>query len=323
MINIKTKNLIEYNTTTEKEYIKKYDSKNSYITFKSDAIKNIQFDILVINYDEDDYIQINDKKLPLNKIPLTINSDINNEKDLIIKISSKNRDLKIILSKLNYLNDVIKSVKIDVMYIINLERKTDRKQAMINKLENQNIHNYEFIDAVDGNDEDIKNEYIKYKKNGCKFVSVGHFACLKSHVKVLKKILNTDFENVLILEDDVIFRDDFINKISEYKVPYYDILYFGGLIKNNKMFLNGWGECRDIMGMYAYMVNKKLIPKIINLLETYETYCDRLINTKIQSNKNYQIILLNDIIYTNLDDTDTSQKGKSVYDMIEKQLTQL
>ena len=27
MINIKTKNLIEYNTTTEKEYIKKYDSK--------------------------------------------------------------------------------------------------------------------------------------------------------------------------------------------------------------------------------------------------------------------------------------------------------
>ena len=115
------------------------------------------------------------------------------------------------------------------------------------------------------------------------------------------------------------FRNNFITKINNYLIPPVDIIYFGGLINKNKLFIDSWGKCDNIMGMYAYMVNKQIIPNIIQKIETFHSYCDVILKNNFQENS----VLLNDIIYTNLDDTNTSQKTKKIDDMIDKQLNQI
>lgn len=323
---IKTKNLVEHRSTMLAfNYISKTDLLEHYVFIctKNKYPTNVQFKLSSTYYDENDVIIINKKTIPLSKNPFTINGVTTKDKALKIKIISSNKQFNISIEGLKSLYEANQSIKIDKIYIINLERKTERKELMIRKLAEQGITNYEFFNAIDGKLPEIQQEFATYKKNGSKFVSAGHFACLKSHTAVLRKILNNIDENVLILEDDVIFRDDFLNKLSTYKIPQFDVLYFGGLTRENKVYLNGWAETKNAMGLYAYMVNKLNIPKILDIFESCQTYCDRMMVKKIQENNEYRVILLNDIIYTNLDDTDTSGKSAMVYRLIENQMGQL
>ena len=323
---IDVKNLIEYKSTIQSfNYIKKYDNKKHYIYIKtkSQNKSNIQFTLHCYNHNDNDIIVIDKNTINIEDGYFSINASIKKDKPLKIKIISLNSELKISILNLKTLYESPNNISIDMIYVINLSRKIDRKNAMIEKFKQQNITNYEFIDAIDGSLPEIKNDYEQCKKMGGKFVSSGHYACLKSHTKALEAVQNSNYNNVLILEDDVIFRDDFLQSLSKYKIPFYDVLYFGGLTKTKKLFLNGWNECRDIMGLYCYMVNKNIISTIIKKFKTEETYCDRMMVNNIQNNPQYKIILLNDLIYTTLEDTDTSGKSKLMYDMIEKQKNQL
>jgi GR25 family glycosyltransferase involved in LPS biosynthesis len=97
--------------------------------------------------------------------------------------------------------------------IVNLERRKDRKNAMIKKLQEQNIKNYEFIKAVDGKelkptkqiDELFKGNDFQYRR--------GVIGCALSHYNLWVKLLNDPDNNYyIIFEDDIEFTDNF-NKI--------------------------------------------------------------------------------------------------------------
>jgi hypothetical protein len=228
------------------------------------------------------------------------------------------KNFKINITNIKYIEFTNKYLTIDKIFIINLKKCHDRKKSMITKLSIAKITNYEFIDAIDAND--VIDEFLTLKNNKkTKIINSGHYACAKSHIKVLNKINDSEYNNVLVLEDDVMFRDNFIEKISKLIIPCTDIIYFGGLVDFNKLFIDGWGIHNNIMGMYAYFVNKKIIPNIIKKIETFETYCDVILKKYFQTNA----ILLNDIIYTNLDDSNTSDKTKQTHNMVENQMKQL
>jgi GR25 family glycosyltransferase involved in LPS biosynthesis len=323
---IETKNLVEFKSTlTAFNYISKTDLPKHKISIctKNDRKTNVQFNLIITNYSEGDVLQIGKKTIPLTKCPLCVNGVTKKDKPLKIKISSTNPKFAVSVENLHSLYEATDSIKIDKIYVINLSRKMDRRNAMIQKFAEQGITNYEFVDAVDGKTPELLEEFKLRKKSGARFVSSGHYACLKSHTTVLKKVLQGNHENVLILEDDVIFRENFLVNLANIRVPQFDVLYFGGLTKENKLYLNGWAETHDAMGLYAYMVNRLVISKILDVFETCETYCDKMMVEKIQKNNDYRVILLNDMIYTNLDDTDTSNKGAIVYKLIENQMTQL
>jgi hypothetical protein len=55
----------------------------------------------------------------------------------------------------NDTNDIDDKIK-----IVNLERRPDRKENMIEKLKQQNITNYEFIRAVDGRELEPTDEVV-------------------------------------------------------------------------------------------------------------------------------------------------------------------
>jgi hypothetical protein len=111
----------------------------------------------------------------------------------------------------------------DNIFIINLKRRSDRKIDIQNKLNEQNINKYEFIEAIDGTESDINEQFTNAKKNlNISIISAGHFACLLSHIKAIKLAKSRNYSSIMILEDDIYFCKDFIYKLSKLMIPNYN-----------------------------------------------------------------------------------------------------
>ena len=276
------------------------------LNFNTKLIKNII-------YEYQDHI------FKLNKIPfkgVLLNCQLNSE--IKLKITIEYIDL---CSEFNIYNLSIKKnkhftkVEWDKILIINLPRRTDRKASMIAKLKEQGITNYEFIEGIDGTNNSVIKFFNKLKHNSeTQIINSGHFACLLSHIKSIEKAKADKLNQVLILEDDIIFDNKFISKINKIKVPDYDILYLGGLILELKFFLNGWATHNEIMGAYSYLVKSHMYDKILFEWKKLIYCSDICLISKIQSK--YNVVLLNDLIKTTIIDTDTSSKNKIMENMI-------
>lgn len=246
---------------------------------------------------------------------------LDKKKNLSIKIKPLDLCTKIIIHK--YINNPVKSIILnpiswDNIFIINLPRRTDRKEQMEKIMLESNITNYEFIKAFDGLDNSIKSQYTKLKKtNKTPIITSGHFACLLSHIKAIKKAKENGYSRIMILEDDVFFNPNIINKLHSMNVPDFDLLYLGGITSKKKVFTSGWAYSNaiNIMGAYAYILSSSIYDIVLNGLEKLSEYVDFFYLKKIQ--RNYRTIILNDIVKTDLSSSDTSHKSKKMIRRIE------
>jgi GR25 family glycosyltransferase involved in LPS biosynthesis len=143
-------------------------------------------------------------------------------------------------------------MKIDKIFIINLEERFDRKNEMVKELEKAGITNYEFFKAIrPTSQEDIDRwnpnfvtERPKWLKTDLQKYRLGSLGCLLSHVGVMKLSLQRNYNRILILEDDVSFirfakgekfegtLDVIDEQIGSNNV---DILYLGGNHNPNRL----------------------------------------------------------------------------------------
>ena len=102
-------------------------------------------------------------------------------------------------------------------FIINLKRRIDRKNKMINRLNNLKQFDYQFIEAID-----------------CNYGAIG---CGKSHIKCLKLALNQNLPYILIMEDDIVIKDKLVDKYFNYleKIKEFDIIIFSGNDKKERI----------------------------------------------------------------------------------------
>lgn len=132
----------------------------------------------------------------------------------------------------------------DQIYVLNLERRPDKKGEMVKKLNTLGI-NATFITAVDGYTLENKREYETYvqlplKAEGChplellrnrKLISSpGAWGCLKSYLKIIQLAKKNGFKKILCLEDDAVFHKDFEQKFTEaiQTIPSsWKVLYLG------------------------------------------------------------------------------------------------
>ena len=87
-----------------------------------------------------------------------------------------------------------------LVLLINLEKRTDRLLKMQNRLAGID---YTRIDAIAA--ENIPDNIGVLESN----LSKPELACNESHIKALRTFLKTDHEACIVLEDDVLFSDDF------------------------------------------------------------------------------------------------------------------
>jgi GR25 family glycosyltransferase involved in LPS biosynthesis len=165
----------------------------------------------------------------------------------------------------NYDNNFIK--------VINLERRKDRLESIINKLKCVNIEKYEIIEAVDGNKLQ-PNLFIKELFEGNDFnYRKGVIGCALSHYKLWNNLINDINNNFYcIFEDDITFVDNFKEKLEKI-LNNFDgdfCLLGGGSIKNPSLNISSLNIIerneKIIDGLYGYLITKKGADKMIKYI---------------------------------------------------------
>ena len=121
---------------------------------------------------------------------------------------------------------------VKILYI-NLDKRTDRKEHMEELLKD---YDYERISAI----EDEK----------------GYIGCVKSHIYCLELAKERDYDEVIILEDDFIFKGDnnFENMI--YPDFDYDILLICNLIKKRRHINEYFDKAESAEWTSGHLVKK-------------------------------------------------------------------
>ena len=180
---------------------------------------------------------------------------INNFKYMVIfnQINSKEFPSKNI-EYIEYENEKHTDIEeyFDKIYILNLERRQDRWNIMKNRLNDKNITSCIRYIGIDGNLHYYKCQYDKYSKlpfnkydhlyKRKAIPSSGSWAILLSMHSLLKDAVKNNYKKILVLQDDIIFHNDFnnlfkkkINKISEN----WKLLYLGASQKKwEKIIIN-------------------------------------------------------------------------------------
>lgn len=122
-------------------------------------------------------------------------------------------------------------------YVINLERRTDRREHVEQELSKMPYIDFEIVKAVDGRamtpeEKSKRFDIDKFEKRYSKQADNGAVGCELSHQKCYKKIVNSSENYALIFEDDMVVKTD-LNQILEDTKSLYEsnkpiIILFGG-----------------------------------------------------------------------------------------------
>jgi GR25 family glycosyltransferase involved in LPS biosynthesis len=146
----------------------------------------------------------------------------------------------------------------DVLYYINLEHRTDRKEHLLSELANTDIDAAKIkrIDAI----------YMK---------DFGELGCSLSHIKALESFLEQpeDVQHCLILEDDFMFRDrkhndqqtsSYLNTFFKMNIEYDVLMIAGNVIHAQFTNLSFVIKIEEVQTTSAYCVHRKYAPTLLN-----------------------------------------------------------
>src|SRR5277367_4523478 len=87
-------------------------------------------------------------------------------------------------------------------YIINMEKRADKRCLMEFKLDRIGLTNYSFFNGIDGESTSLDSVYDNLH-NKQLFTSRGALGLVMTYIEILKDIYAKGYQEVLILEDDV------------------------------------------------------------------------------------------------------------------------
>jgi len=193
--------------------------------------------------------------------------------------NKKNNDGKKCKNEIIEINEKCNEKNNKFIKVINLKRRPDRKNNMIQKLQNVSINEneYEIIEAVDGKELE-STLYIKNLFEGNDFnYRKGVIGCALSHIHLWEKLVD-DKKNdyYVILEDDVTFVDNFKEKLEksielflQSKIEYALIgayqLKKENTNKNDIQFINY--NYYDWSGQYSYIISKSGSKKLLESIK--------------------------------------------------------
>ena len=153
-------------------------------------------------------------------------------------------------------------------FVINLKESTDRKIYMENLLASFDFLDVVFVEAIDGRimtKEEISLEFdesLALKRYG-RSLGRGEIGCTLSHYKCYKKLLESDKQYALILEDDItLIKDVSIIKhlisIVDVNLPVCLLLSGDYWMYRKKKVFNDFFcvDVFDAVGAYAYIINR-------------------------------------------------------------------
>ncbi len=176
---------------------------------------------------------------------------------------------------------------LDNIYVINLDKSTDRLKHI---KQNFNDHHIKFkrFSAIEGKkiNDNILNDETTI---ACRtiFCNYGIIGCAMSHIALWKQLINDTTDYYIILEDDSIIDDNFINTINEInsiknKLNFDILSLYCGPNLNCIQYeyvhelSNGNIIGRPLypLSMASYIINKNGAKKILSLLDKINYHID-------------------------------------------------
>ena len=228
-------------------------------------------------------------------------------------------------------------MRIDKVYVINLEKREDRMKKMeklLRRLGNK-FEEYERREAVDGSkiSEEERKSILTLKsrilyKSPLSFKdikSAGAIGCYKSHTSVWDESLRRGYKNIIVLEDDIETRvkeeeiEEYIKSIPEdYDICYLDYYGLYGYEKNIE-YNERWIYNREdeISYFSAYIISDRGMRRLLEGAYPIEQQIDCYASAYANENKEFRRYLSKEIIfsqgYNPIIDTDITRNTLRCY----------
>ena len=191
------------------------------------------------------------------------------------------------LSQFNTINDNQDNHSNHKTFIVNLERRPDRKESMIELFKKNDIDDYTFYKAVDGRDLILTDEiYTLFKGND--FANRKNFiGCALSHYYLWQELDrdNSNIKYYTVFEDDILTVENFKDKLNiskkyiEDNLNTIDILFLGYHVPKGKEELK-LNDKKNILsfdvltkeiyvgGTFGYIITRNGAKKILDYIKT-------------------------------------------------------
>jgi len=176
------------------------------------------------------------------------------------------------------------------IFYINLDRRPERDENVKIQLSKIGWKGpIERIPAVDGRnleEKTIKQYFTKQAIEQSRskydqfipgyYMTRGGMGCALSHRKIFLKVMQENHDCVLVIEDDIIFANDFLNAWNHYtkSVPAnFDLVYVGYHESELTNFTNINSEFSKpsgvVFGTFGMVIHKKVVPTLLELFPVY------------------------------------------------------
>ena len=167
------------------------------------------------------------------------------------------------------------------IYYINLEHRTDRREHVEDQLSKINFNGTtERINAANGKNLDnlliptklftqeaICSTTRQSEINNTLTMTKGGMGLSISQKWIYEKVLTGEEDYVLIVEDDITFADNFMEKVTHLinKIGYFDMLWLGYHTKVDTKRDRYVDTPLKIWGLFGYIINKKAAKELVDM----------------------------------------------------------
>jgi GR25 family glycosyltransferase involved in LPS biosynthesis len=182
------------------------------------------------------------------------------------------------------------SIDTDKIYICHYKKLADRKIIILDQLQKLGLDNYIFVEQFDKdswNTEEITKEFPKILDPDNKINNAERSLALK-HAWIVTDMHKQGYSSVLVLEDDAVLVDDFVEKYNSYmkQMPVdWDIGWVGscfGLKEPEIPNINVYKTNRGSRCAHAYCISKSFCINMIDEIKNIDKEADLYYNYIIE-----------------------------------------
>lgn len=156
---------------------------------------------------------------------------------------------------------------VDRIFVINILTRIDKYEKMVKQFEELGIKNYERFDAYVPTEESVHNDQCQSELDK-RLCFRGAIGCKFSHFNAIKEAKKRGYNRILILEDDALFVQDFVDKFSrvsnEINFIDWSILYIGANHKEKgKSVTKSVKRCSKAFTTSSYILSSKVYDQIL------------------------------------------------------------
>lgn len=182
------------------------------------------------------------------------------------------------------------NIDVNKIYILHYKKLTDRKKSIIDQLQKLGLDNYIFVEQFDKdswNIEEITKEFPKVF-NSDKETNDAEKSLALKHAWVVLDMSTNNYSSVLVLEDDAILCDGFVEKHNSYvkQMPTdWDIGWVGSCLNLKEPEtpnINVYKTNRGSRCTHAYCLSKSFAIKMINEIKNIDRQSDFYYNYLVE-----------------------------------------